>query len=99
MDDFAWLAIKEGVVALVGPLKTLIREVLRIYQLNISEMRYWYWQSAGASQRNLSVSASAGPGQHIRHRSAPKLPQDKPEIKPKILDHAKMLTIPLLFRL
>jgi hypothetical protein len=66
MDDFAWLAIKEGVVALVGPLKTLIGEVLRIYQLNSSEMRYWYWQSAGASQRNPSVSASAGPGQQHR---------------------------------
>ena len=32
-------------------------------------------------------SVRAGPGQHIRHRSAPKLPQDKPEIKLEILAH------------
>ena len=32
-------------------------------------------------------SARAGPGQPIEHLAAPKLPQDKPEIKLEILAH------------
>jgi hypothetical protein len=42
MDDFASLAIKEGVIALVGPLETLSRKVLGVDQSIIpSQMRIW----------------------------------------------------------
>jgi hypothetical protein len=39
------------------------------------------------STLSIGSSASAGSGQHTNTVGAAKLPQDKPEIKPKILDN------------
>jgi len=57
-----------------------------------SARRRWSSSFSAPFHPNLGpihrFSADAGPARHIKHRSAPKPPQDKPEIKLEILDHA-----------